>query len=134
MAGQRVYVDSSVLINAVKATEEDIVQRAIEHLDTGDQFLFSQIVMLETIPKPTFNKYTAQMEFLQNFFDSAERVECTELVQGLALERACKDNLSACDALHVECAIAGGADALLTAEKPEKALPNASGIKVVSIW
>lgn len=133
MTAQRVFVDTGILILASKAKEDEISRRAIEELDREAEFLFSSIVELETLPKPTCNNYPKQAIFLRTFFEGAERIDCTAEVQQLALVEACKDNLGACDALHVACAITGKADELLTHESPDNSLPKATGIQVRTI-
>lgn len=136
MDSPRIFIDSCVLILASKAQEDDISLRAIQELDReGVQYLYSPMIELETLPKPTVNGYADQVAFLRAFFDNAERVECPLEAQALALEQACNSPvaLSALDALHVACAISANASELVTAEKPTAALPKAKGIEVRTI-
>lgn len=134
MSLPRVYVDSSVLILASQAREDDVSQRALTELDRDVEFLFSSIVKLETLPAPTRNGFADQVEFFNQFFTQATEVACDAQVQQNAIAQACNGvGLAAADALHVACAIAGNAVELLTAEGETKQLPQAVGIPVRTI-
>lgn len=119
---RRIYVDACVLMLAANATEEDIAQRALECLNSDDvDYLYSSIVELELIPRPTHNKRTTELEFFQTFFAGAERVVCSESEQQQALAMMCtKNGLQVLDAIHLSCAVSAGADELVTAEGPTK--------------
>lgn len=134
MPRQRVYIDASILILASRAKEDEISLRAIAELDRDVDYLYSSIVELETIPRPLVNNFSEQVAMLRGFFELAERIECSDEVQRIALAEACKGKgLDAADALHVGCAIVAGATELVTGEKPESTLPQAQGVTVRSI-
>ncbi|PKM08779.1 MAG: PIN domain-containing protein [Gammaproteobacteria bacterium HGW-Gammaproteobacteria-4] len=125
MPKKRVYVDSCVLIAAFKAFEGDVSDAALAALDDpAHELLYSRIVELEVMPKPTFQRKSHECDFYKAVFESATRVCCAEQTIDRALDQACLNNLSAGDALHVACAMDGGADELLTFEKRTK-LPSA---------
>jgi len=109
---------------------------AIKELDREAVFLSSKIVELETLPQPVVNNFPKQVDFLRKFFAQAELIECTSEIQESALTEACKGAaaLTAADALHVACAMAGGATELVCAELPEKPLPKAVGVPVRSLY
>lgn len=131
---QRVYVDTCILLLACEAKEDDISQKAIEELDREVIYLYSSIVELEALPRPTVNKREEEVAFYNEFFSNAEKISCTPEVQNDALVQACLGNgLDAADALHVACARAGAASELITCEGPNKNLPKATGINVRSI-
>jgi len=118
-----VYVDACVLRLAFLAEEDDVSELAIQELDRGDaEFLYSSIVELELIPMPTKNKREKELQFFRTFFEAAHRVPCLDDVQMQALELGGIHGLGACDALHISCAIAAGADEFVTAEGFTKGL------------
>lgn len=126
-AKRRVYVDACVLILAAKASESEIAIQALEQLNQENvEYLFSSIVELETIPQPTLNKRNAEVAFFKGFFEDAERVVCAEEQQQQALILMCaKHGLTLADAMHVSCAIAAGAQELITAETVAKPMVQA---------
>ena len=125
MTKRRVYVDSCVLMVAFKAEEAELSDAALALLDDANmEHLYSRITELEVLPKPAFYRNDEECEFYRTFFDAAVRVPCTEAVVDEALLVGTRNGLSAGDALHVACAIAAGADELVTSEKITK-LPSA---------
>lgn len=125
MTKRRVYVDSCVLIVAFKAEESALSDAALALLDDPEtEHLYSRITELEVVPKPAFYRNEEECEFYRTFFDSAVRVPCTETVVDDALDVGIRNGLGAGDALHVACAVAAGADELVTSEKKTK-LPSA---------
>lgn len=122
---KRVYIDSCVLMIAFKAQEPEISDAAFKLLDDPEvAHLFSRITELELLPMPAFNRRSRECEFYQTFFNSAERVPCTEATIESALDVAVRNGLTLGDALHVACAISANAQELVTAEKRTR-LPNA---------
>ena len=125
MARRRVYVDSCVLMVAFKAAEPELSDAAMALLDDADtELLYSRITELEVMPKPVFHRQADECEFYRSFFESAVLVPCTEAIVDDALERGQRNGLGAGDALHVACAVAAGADELVTSEKKTR-LPSA---------
>lgn len=109
---------------ALKA-EPEVSDAALALLDDpGVERLYSRITELEVLPKATFNKKVEEAEFYRSFFEASVRVPCTEAIVDVALEIGSRNGLGAGDALHVACAVAAGADELVTAEKRTK-LPSA---------
>ncbi|MFM2288095.1 MAG: hypothetical protein RL684_1238 [Pseudomonadota bacterium] len=125
MTRRRIYLDSCVLIAAFKAKEPEISDAALQLLDDSEiELLYSPITELETMPKPAFHKQTAECEFYRTVFEAGTRVACTEGTINDALERALRNGLGACDALHLACAISAGAEEFITSEKGTR-LPSA---------
>lgn len=125
MTKRRVYVDSCVLMVAFKAQEPVLSDAALELLDDPDtEHLYSRITELEVMPKPAFHRKDDEYEFYRAFFESSVRVPCTEDIVDNALDVGMRNGLGAGDSLHVACAVAAGADELVTSEKKTK-LPNA---------
>ncbi|MGA2325456.1 MAG: hypothetical protein ABSH05_04150 [Bryobacteraceae bacterium] len=64
----RTYLDSGVLIAAARGKGQ-LSQRALAVLtDESREFVCSEYVRLEIIPKPTFFKYRAEIEFYEACF------------------------------------------------------------------
>jgi len=125
MAKRRVYVDACVLMVAFKAEEPALSDAAMALLDDPEtEHLYSRITELEVLPKATFHKRDEECEFYRAFFESSAQVPCTEDIVNDALDIGMRNGLSAGDSLHVACAVAAGADELVTSEKGTK-LPNA---------
>ena len=125
MTKRRVYVDSCVLMVAFKAEEPDLSDAALALLDDPDtEHLYSRITELEVVPKPTFHRMAEECEFYRVCFESSVRVRCTEDIVDDALSIGMRNGLGAGDSLHVACAVAAGADELVTSEKKTK-LPSA---------
>ena len=128
------YVDSGVLIYASRGTEE-AAQRALPFLkDTNRQFVTSDYVLLEVLPKSIFHKNKAETEFYQGFFQLNLRVVHTsnELLK-LAMEEGCRTGISGLDAIHIAAAVFGGAEEFITTERSTKAIHRTRLIRVVSI-
>jgi len=125
------FIDSGVLIAASRGTD-NVAQKAFDVINDPDvEFASSIFVQLETLPKPAYFKNNAELEFLETFFENVfVWVEPSNDLTHLALDEAITNGLGAVDALHVAAAIQGGADELVTAEKPEAALNRVSSIPV----
>lgn len=130
----RTVIDSCVLRAALEGVGE-ANRKALEALDdTNREFMAVDFVALEVIPKPIFNKVQDQACFYQSFFDEAPiRVEVTSDVTNLALRLASEHNIGPMDSLIVSSAIIGGADELITMEKPTKPMFNVKALKVTSL-
>jgi predicted nucleic acid-binding protein len=118
--GKRTYLDSSVIINALSTDKERAARARALLKDTTRDLIVGDYVKLETLPKMVYNKLGDQVVYTRTLFDRAEYVRSTDAIVAQAEIFAEKYGLSAMDALHVTSAIAGGADELVTFEKPEK--------------
>jgi hypothetical protein len=102
--------------------------------DGTREFFTSEAVKLELLPKPTFEKRRAEVEFYNAHFSDAEASEPFSAELGRdALSLAKKFGLAAMDALHLASAIRQGADEFITSESPGKPVFRVAGIKVVSL-
>lgn len=122
----RTYLDSGVLILASRRLEArgDAARGLLD--DPEHEVYFSEFVKLETLPKPTYIKFEAQVEYLEAFFAPAIAVRSPlKTVVRRAFEIATHDGLGAGDALHVSSATRGKCDELVSAELPVKAIYRA---------
>lgn len=126
MTRKRVYLDSCVLMAAFKAQEPEISDAAIALIEDPDtDVLYSRITELEVMPKAVFHKKDSESAFYSAIFESGVLVPCTETIIDDALVVARCNGLSACDALHLACAVGATADEFVTSEKKTR-LPDAS--------
>jgi predicted nucleic acid-binding protein len=134
MSKTRTFIDANVLLAAWRGNEE-LCQKAMDILDDPDrEFIVSDYLKLEVIPKPTFFRNYDEVQFMLTFIDNASwHLKGTNSITAQAITLACRYGLSAMDALHVETAIEAKADIFVTIEKPTKPLHRVQEIKVESI-
>lgn len=130
---RKVYVDSCVLILALRQDDEAAAARAIAEITKdGVEYIFSPLVELEVRPQPMrHNK--GQLAFYDEWFQSATRIWYSEEVHAIAMDQSSTYSIQPLDAAHVATAIVAGADELLTAEKRTKPMFNSRDISVRSI-
>lgn len=131
---KRTYIDANVLIAAFQG-EERISRRAMEVLDDPDRlFVVSDFLRLEVLPKPSFNKRTEEVQFMNAVLENAaENVPCNSDVIEKAIKLASIYDVAAMDALHVGAAITASVDEFVTLEKPTKPVCRISEIKITSL-
>jgi predicted nucleic acid-binding protein len=120
MGKTRSYIDTSLIIDAVRIDQTARKYRAMAILASERVFLTSDYVWLETVPKMEYQKMTEQVRHAEVFFENAEFVPSSHAIITEAKRLARTYGLAAMDALHAACAIAGGADELITCERPSK--------------
>lgn len=115
----RTYVDSSLLIAAVRGPLEYSGQALQRLREERRVYLSSDVVRLEVLPKAIFHRNVDEVAFYERFFASTttEMLTTPELVAA-AQRYAARWNLNGLDALHVAAAIAFNATELITAERP----------------
>ena len=128
------YLDANVLIAAFQG-HSDIAFRALEVLDDSErQFVVSDYLRLEVLPKPTFLKRHEEVQFMQTFLEEAvEDVPSSQEMTGLAVSLASRYDMTPIDALHVGAAVTADADEIITIEKATKPMCRVQEIKVVSL-
>jgi predicted nucleic acid-binding protein len=98
------------------------------------EFVCSDYVRLEVIPKPTFERRLAELKFYEEFFASASvwlPFDLNHLRR--ALSEACAAGLTAMDAIHVIAAAESDCQELVTSEKPGKPIHRTKLLTVLSI-
>ena len=130
---RRTYLDAGVLIAAFKG-EGELGRRALEILDDPDrQYLVSEALRLEILPKPLYHHQSEEAGFYEAVFEAAQKVGWEAPALRNAHIIAEKHGIAAMDAIHVAHAIEAEADELVTAEKPTKPMFRVEEIVVVSI-
>jgi predicted nucleic acid-binding protein len=132
--GYRTYIDVGVLIAALRGPDS-IANRALAFLnDPLRDYITSDYVKIELLPKCRFHKNKDEEEFYEEFFErSAVHVPSSDELLAFAIDEGSKTGISGIDAIHVACAVVGEAIELITAEKSTKPIHRANGIKVISI-
>jgi hypothetical protein len=129
------YIDSGVLIFASQGTSA-AASLALPFLgDPNREYVTSDYVRLEVLPKPIFHGRAAEVEFYNAFFATTTRsVPTSEALLRNAFEEACKTGISGVDAIHISSAVFGGAEEFITSEKTDRPIHRTKLIKVVSIF
>jgi predicted nucleic acid-binding protein len=114
------YPDATVILyvfseNKVRAQRAHAIFK-----DATRTFVASDYLWLETLPKMLYNKQGVQAKYTENLFSRSKFVPASDAIMAKAKELASTYGLTAIDAHHVAAAIAGGADELVTFEKPCK--------------
>jgi predicted nucleic acid-binding protein len=130
----RTFVDTGVLIAAFRGDEE-LRAAAEQVLDDPDrEFVTSDFVGLELLPKAKYHRNDDEVAFYEIFLAaSAVTVRASERLVADAHAQASTTGLAAMDALHVAAAQQASAAELVTAEKPGKPMFRVSNPVVRSI-
>jgi hypothetical protein len=129
------YIDSGVLIFAAKGATA-AAALALPFLgDPNREYVTSDYVRLEILPKATFHKRTAELDFYNLFFSTTTRsIPTSEALLAYALDEACKTGIQGLDAIHIACAVFAGAEEFITSEKTNKPIHRTNRIKMISIF
>lgn len=132
---KRTYVDSGVLIAAARGNGK-LGEKALDVISDTEarEFVCSDYVKLEVIPKPTYFGRTAELAFYQSFFATVSiwlPFSVDHLEQ--ALTEACVAGLHAIDAIHIVAAASSGCKEIVTSEKSTAAIHRTKLVTVLSI-
>jgi predicted nucleic acid-binding protein len=130
----RTYVDAGVLIAAARGTQP-LAGRALTLLeDPSREFITSDYLRMEIVPKPTYHRVIEELAFYDEFFRSASTVLPFDAeLLNRSFEEACRLGLSAFDAIHLTAAVASGCEEFLTSERMTSPLFRATAVKIVSL-
>lgn len=130
----KTFLDAGVLIAAARGTEE-VARPALRILDDPQRdFIASAFLKLEVLPKAIWTQRKAEAEFYLAYFSAVSfHVEASPNIVEQAQHLAQTFGLAAMDALHAACALAAGADELITTENPQKPLHRVAGIRVTTL-
>ncbi len=126
-------MDSGVLLTAWK--REHLAEEALQLLaDESREFISSQMVRLELLPKPSFEKRTQEVFFYESFFASAVAIEPLSAELGREAEKlAARYGLSGPDALLIAAALRHKAQEFYTTEKSTKPMFRIKELKIISL-
>jgi len=98
------------------------------------EFVSSSFVRLEVVPKATFFKRDAEVEFYEEYFSTlAIWAEFDETAMQGCMEEACRAGLSAVDAIHIELAARTECEELVTTERTGKPIHRTRRVRTVTI-
>ena len=119
MSKKVTYIDTGVLIAAVRGDEEASAAAFAVLDDPEREFASSDFVRLETIGPTAREGYVEQLHWYLEFFNGVS-LWATDLkaVVDQALGECMSTPIDPMDALHVAAAVQVGADELVTTEKP----------------
>ncbi len=134
MPKTKTFVDANVLISAFRGKEE-VSEKALKVLDDPErEFIVSNYLRLEVIPKPKFLRRDDEVAFMETFFESAsEEVDSSSALTLQAIEIASIHNLHPLDALHASAAIHAEVDEFITSEKKTKPFSRVHNLTVKSL-
>ena len=106
---KRTYVDSGVLIAAARGNGK-LYERAIAIIiDPSREFVSSEYVRFETVPKPTFFKHEPEVLFFEEFFARATTwFPFDKANLDAAFQESCQFGLGPLDSVHVVIAKLAG--------------------------
>ena len=131
---KRTYVDAGVLIAAARGNGKLGTVALSVIADESREFVCSDYVKLEVVPKPTYFGRTTEVRFYETFFGNASKwLSFDDADLERALEEACKSGLSGLDAVHVVVAAGSGCQELPTSERPGSAIHRTKLIPITSI-
>ena len=131
---RRTYIDSGVLIWAAQGVTENAVLALPFITDSGREYVTSDYVRLELLPKAVFHRNQPEVDFYETFFHANIRcIPTSDSLMRQAMEHGCNTGISGIDALHIACAVFAGAEEFITTEKPSKPIHRTRLIKVISI-
>ncbi len=132
--GYRTYIDTGVLIAAVRGPKE-IADRALAFLhDPLRDYVTSDYVKVELLPKCRFHRRKEEEDFYEDFFSGAVVVPSSDELLAFAIDEGGKTGISGVDAIHVACAVIGEAQELITTEKSTHPIHRANGVTVISVY
>lgn len=131
----RTYIDSGVLIFAARGVAP-VSDLALPFLtDPTREYVTSDYVRLEVLPKATYHNRAVEAEFYEAFFRA--NILCVAPSPGLvesAMEEAVRTGMSGIDALHIVCAVSAGAEEFITSEKVQSPIHRSRLLTVISIF
>ncbi len=129
----KTFLDSGVLLKAWRG--EELAQVALDLLsDSRRQFISSQMVRLELLPKPRHEKRLREVAFYESFFADAEAIEPLSAELGREAEAlAARYGLSGPDALQIAAALRHVVQEFYTTEKSSQPMFRVQELKVISL-
>jgi predicted nucleic acid-binding protein len=129
----KTFLDSGVWLSAWLGNSPRSIAAKSLLADESRNFLTSDAVKLELLPKPTFEKRRAELEYYNDYFKGIVSESLNDELGVEALALAKKYGLAAMDALHLTSAIRQGADEFITSELPGKPMFRVKELRVVSL-
>jgi hypothetical protein len=127
-------LDTGVLLHAWRG--EDLAGAALTILgDDTREFFSAQMVRLELLPKPRFEKRRLELEFYEAYFAEVTAFEpLSEELGNEAEALAARYGLAGPDALQIAAAIRLGVEEFYTSEKPGRPMFRVKELRVISLY
>ncbi len=130
----KTYIDSGVLITAFQGVEPTSIRANSILNDSNREFVSSEFVKLEIVPKAIYNQNQDETDFYETFFSAVSHwATNSEQITQEAYQLACTYGSAAMDAFHVAAAMWLKADELITTEKSTKPMHRVKKIQIISI-
>jgi predicted nucleic acid-binding protein len=132
--GYRTYVDTGVLIAALRGSPET-AERALAYLDDPlRDYVISDYVRIELLPKCRYHKSSEEESFYNEFFSRSKIfVPSSDELLAFAIDQGSHTGISGMDAIHIACALVSQANEFITAERSTKPIHRATGVKVITV-
>ena len=129
----KTFIDSGVLLKAWRG--QDLADEALTILsDDNREFYSSQMVRLELLPKPCFEKRQKELNFYEAHFSEVKAFEPLSSDLGNDAESlAARYGLAGPDALQIAAAVRQGVQEFYTSEKPGKPMFRVRELKIISL-
>ena len=129
------YIDSGVLIAAARGDAE-LSPLALPYLaDPNREYITSDYVRLEVLPKAVFHRRQEEADFYNEFFQLNSRsIPTSPALLEFALAESCETGIQGLDAVHIACAVFAGAEEFITSEKQTTPIHRTQKVRVVSIY
>jgi predicted nucleic acid-binding protein len=128
------YIDSGVLIAAARG-DDDLSPLALPYLaDPNREYITSDYVRLEVLPKAVFHQRQEEVDFYNEFFQLNTRsIPTSSALLEYALTEGCNTGIQGLDAIHIACAVFAGAEEFITSEKHTRPIHRTQKVRVISI-
>jgi len=128
------YIDSGVLIAAARG-DADLSPLALAYLGNPDrEYITSEYVRLEVLPKAIFNKRKEEAEFYNEFFRQNSRtIPTSAALLEYAMAEGCENGIAGLDAVHIACAVFAGVEEFITSERKTSPIHRTQKVRVISI-
>jgi len=130
----KTFLDTGALLHAWRG--EDLAGAALTILgDDTREFFSAQMVRLELLPKPRFEKRRLELEFYEAHFAEVMAFEpLSEELGNEAEALAARYGLAGPDALQIAAAIRLGVEEFYTSEKPGRPMFRVKELRVISLY
>lgn len=128
------FLDTGVLLEAARGNTLASARAVAILADPTREFVGSEFLELELLPKPIYFKRQVERKIYEDFFDNVSVWVATDPdITARALAEAGRYGLAAMDALHLAAALIAGAKEFITTEKPSKPIHRARGITITQL-
>ena len=133
MRKRRTYLDACVLIAAWSGdTQSRSWARAVLD-DPRRQFVVSDFVHLDVLPKPVFYRRSLELAFMRAILVNTEHVATSSALLQRALDMAGRFDVNLLDAIHLAAAALSGVDEMVTFGGAEKPMCRQTEVRVISL-